>query len=88
MFWILCSMVFWWLAWREIRSPWRRDRPDPIYIPWLLLVIALAIACLWQPVRTWRFESFLEFRISQLADGKPASVHCNSVVDTLFDPNK
>lgn len=85
MLWILCSLLFWGLVVRELRGPWRTDRPEPIFVPWLLLLLALAVGCLWPPVGTWRFERFLEVRASQLAEGRPATVHCNTLFDSMLD---
>jgi hypothetical protein len=84
---MLLALFFVVLALRELLGGLRSDRRGGIYVPYLLLVTGLAIACAWLPVRTWRFERFLEDRAVLLTDGKPVSVHCNSVIDTLFDPN-
>ena len=87
MLWILGVLLFGGLAVREVFGAGRRDRQEPIYWPYLALVSALALACAWPPFSTWRFERFLEARAMQLAEGRPVSVHCNSVVDTMFDRN-
>jgi hypothetical protein len=81
----LCAIFFGWLAVREIFGRFRTDRPEPIYVPYLLLVSALAIACAWPPLSAWRFERFLERNAMRLTDGKPVSVHCNTVLDTMLD---
>lgn len=81
----LCALFFSWLAVREIFGGVRSDRPDPIFLPYLLLVSALAIACAWPPLSAWRFERFLEEKAMLLTEGKPATVHCNTLFDTMFD---
>jgi hypothetical protein len=85
MFWLLGALLFCALIVRELASAWRTDRPDPIYPPYLILLAALAAACAWPVVSMWRFERFLEEKAMLLTDGKPVSVHCNTVVDTMFD---
>lgn len=87
MLWLLGSLFFCALIVRELLGTRRADRPDPIYPPYLILLVGLALACAWPAVSTWRFERFLEGKAMLLTDGKPASVHCNSVVDTMFDRN-
>jgi len=87
MLWLLGSLFFCALIVRELVGAWRADRPDPIYLPYLILIGTLAIACAWPAVSTWRFERFLEQHAMRLTDGKPASVHCNTVLDTMFDRN-
>jgi hypothetical protein len=87
MLWIALSLAFASLAVRELHSPWRRDHPQPIHPPYLLLVSAIAVAFAWPPVSTWRFERFLESRARVLSDGRPVSVHCNTLLDTMLDPN-
>ncbi len=81
----LCALFFSWLVVREIFGSLRSDRPDPIYMPYLLLVSVLAVACAWPPLSTWRFERFLEEKAMMLTDGKPVTVHCNTVFDTMLD---
>jgi hypothetical protein len=83
----LCALFFAWLAVREIFGSLRSDRPDPIFLPYLMLVSALAAACAWPPLSAWRFERFLEEKAMLLTDGKPATVHCNTLFDTMLDPN-
>lgn len=87
MLWLLLSSLFVYLAIRELRAPWHREHPQRIYPPYLLLVCALALAFAWPPVSTWRFERFLESTARVLSDGRPVSVHCNTLFDTMLDPN-
>ena len=90
MLWILASLFFLWCAFHEIRAslvaPPGFDRPSPISKPYLAIVLGLAVAFAWPPVHTWVFERFLSRHATELADGHPAHVHCNTVWDTLFDP--
>ncbi|MFN7211486.1 MAG: hypothetical protein ACK5US_00905 [Lysobacteraceae bacterium] len=81
------SLAFVWLALRELCSPWDRHHPQPVHPPYLLLVCALAVGFAWPPVSTWRFERFLESKGRVLAEGRPVSVHCNTLLDTMLDPN-
>jgi hypothetical protein len=87
MLWILCSLFFCGLAVRELFGAGRGHRPESIYLPYLILVSALAVAFAWPPLSTWRFERFLEDKAMLLADGKRVSMHCNTVIDTMFDQN-
>jgi hypothetical protein len=90
MLWILTSLFFCWCAFREIRAsrvaPAGFDRPVPISKPYLALVLSLAVIFAWPPLHTWMFERFLSQEATVLADGRAAHVHCNTVWDTLFDP--
>ncbi len=90
MLWILTSLFFFWCAFHEIRAsviaPPGFDRPSPISTPYLAVVLSLAVIFAWPPVHTWMFERFLSRQASVLTDGHPAHVHCNTVWDTLFDP--
>ena len=89
MFWILASLFFCWCAFREIRSsfvaPPGYDFPVPITKPYLALVLTGAVLCGWPPIHTWHFERFLSDKATELADNHHATVHCNTVTDTMFD---
>jgi hypothetical protein len=89
MLWLLVSGFFLWCAYREVRSglyaPLGLSRPFPISRPYLAIVLALAGLFAWPPVYTRYFEWFLSRRASVLADGRHASVHCNTVWDTMLD---
>lgn len=41
-----------------------------------------------RPVSTWRLEKTLSRVSTQLADGRPAKTHCNSLIDTMFSPEQ
>lgn len=89
MLWILAAAFFGWLAFREVRAakvPRRGySQTQPVFKPYLFACIALSLGFAWQPVKYWRFERLLSPKATQLADGRPAHVHCNSVADTMFD---
>ena len=96
MLWILSALFFVGLAAREILGATNFFRPRPIYVPYLVGVIALAVACAWPPISKWRFEKFLSAKATELTEltgrpeharGRRASVHCNSFFDTVFDSN-
>lgn len=90
MLWILASAFFSWCAFREIRgsivAPAGFDSPSPISKPYLVLMLALAVGFAWPPVHTWYFQWFLSVKATQLADDHRAQVHCNTLFDTMLDP--
>ena len=90
MLWILASLFFFWCAFREIRdsivAPAGFDSSRPVEKPYLALVLGLAVALAWPPVHTWYFQWFLSVKATQLADGHRARVHCNTLFDTMLDP--
>lgn len=90
MLWILTSAFFLGCAFHEIHTslvaPPGFSRPTPISKPYLAIVLALALLFAWPPVHTWHFERFLSVKATELADGHPAHVHCNTVWDTMLDP--
>jgi hypothetical protein len=90
MLWILASLFFFWCAFREIRNslvaPPGFDVPAPIFKPYLALVLLLGVLLAWPPVHTWYFQQFLSSRATVLADNHRAKVHCNTIFDTMVDP--
>jgi hypothetical protein len=90
MLWLLASLFFWWCALREIRGSFVAragyDSPTPVTKPYLALVSALAFACAWPPVHTWYFEGLLSRKATELTDNHRATVHCNTLFDTMLDP--
>ena len=62
------------------------DTPRPIYKPYLAAVLLLAVLFAWPAVQRWHFEYFLSVKSTELADEHPARVHCNTVFDTMMDP--
>lgn len=90
MLWIVISLFFLWCAYREVRAslvaPPGYDSPRPIYVPYLAAVLVLAAAFAWPTVHRWHFEHFLSVKATELADNHRARVHCNTVLDTMLDP--
>ena len=93
MLWIVASLFFCWMIYREFRSRLGvragYDGPDPTPVskPYVAALVALALLFAWPPFRYWRLERALSAKATVLADGRPATVHCNTVFDTLFDTN-
>jgi hypothetical protein len=90
MLWILISLFFLWCAFREVRAsvvaPPGFDSPRPIYKPYLGIVLLLAVLFAWPTIHRWHFEHFLSVKATELADNHRARVHCNTVLDTMLDP--
>jgi hypothetical protein len=90
MLWIAISLFFLWCAYREVSAsivpPAGYDMTRPIYKPYLALVLILAVVFAWPTVHRWYFEHYLSGMATALAEGHRASVHCNTVLDTMFDP--
>jgi hypothetical protein len=90
MLWILVSLFFCWCAFREIRGSFVArpgfDSPAPISKPYLVIVLLLAAAFAWPTLHRWYFERFLSIRATILADNHRAIVHCNTLFDTMLDP--
>jgi hypothetical protein len=88
--WILASLFFVWCAFREIRAsivaPAGFDFPRPASKGYLAVVLALAAAFAWPPVHTLYFQWLLSAKATELADNHPARVHCNTLFDTMLDP--
>jgi hypothetical protein len=55
--------------------------------PYISVLSALTLLSLWQPIHTWQFQRRLSAVSTVLADSHIAHVHCNTVIDTLFDQN-
>lgn len=91
MLWILTSLFFCWLIFRELKSHWfagaglERSDPTPLHKPYVSILAALAVASAWPPFQTWRFERLLSAKATELAEFRVAKVHCNTVFDTFFD---
>lgn len=90
MLWILASLFFLWCAFREIRAgivaPAGFDYPKPVSKAYLALVLGLAAVFAWPPVHTRYFEWLLSRKATELADNHRARVHCNTLFDTMLDP--
>ena len=91
MFWILISLLLVWLIFREFRSTITAPLDMPVSRnvskPYVSILLALALLSLWQPIHTWLFQRRLSAISTELADSHVAHVHCNTVIDTLFDQN-
>jgi hypothetical protein len=90
MLWILASLFLFWCAFREVRrsiipAP-GFDFPTPISKPYLAIALSSAVILAWPPIHTWYFEGFLARRATELADNHLAKVHCNTLFDTMLDP--
>ncbi len=90
MLWIAASLFFLWCAFREVHAsivpPAGFDRTKPIYTPYLAAMLILAVLFAWPTVHRWYFEHYLSVKATQLADYHRATVHCNTVFDTMLDP--
>jgi hypothetical protein len=88
-FWLLISSFFLWCAFREIRAsivaPPGYESPRPVDEPYLALLLVLAALFAWPPLHRWHFEHLLSTRATELADDHRAHVHCNTMLDTMFD---
>jgi hypothetical protein len=78
MLWILLSLLFCWLIFRELQS-------DAIYKPYLAILVISALLSAWPPFHYWRIEHLLSAKATQLAESHRANVHCNTVFDTFLD---
>ncbi|MEI7614389.1 MAG: hypothetical protein WCK63_15930 [Betaproteobacteria bacterium] len=93
MLWILLSLFFCWLIYREFRrcrvAPLGYDHPDPTPLskPYLAILTVLSLLFAWPPFHYWQFERLLSAKATLLADKRPAKVHCNTIFDTFFDSN-
>jgi hypothetical protein len=90
MLWIIISLFFLWCAFREVRAsfvaPPGFDLPRPIEKPYLGIVLLLAALFAWPTIHRWHFEHFLSAKATELADNHRAKVHCNTLFDTMLDP--
>ena len=91
MLWIVISLFLCWLAYREFRStravPLDMPITKAVSKPYVATVLILAAASAWQPISVWRLEHYLSLKATELADGHVARLHCNTIVDTMFDQN-
>lgn len=89
MLWILISLFFFWLIFREIKGAMvprsGYARPEPAYKPYVAVCLALALSSAWYPLHYWHFQRHLSVIATELADSHPATVHCNTAFDSIFD---
>jgi hypothetical protein len=90
MLWIAASLFFLWCAFREVHAsivpPAGFDRTKPVYAPYVAAMLILAMLSAWPTLHRWYFQHYLSVKATQLADYHRASVHCNTVFDTMLDP--
>ena len=91
MLWWASAGFFLWLALRELFHglvPKQGfSQPHTILKSYVLITLLIAAACAYTPVRYWRFERFLTEKAIILSGSDQATVHCNTLFDTLLDPN-
>lgn len=93
MLWILISLFFCWMLFREFKRRWVADagfdEPDtsPVDKTYVSIMGACALLFAWPPFHYWNFERLLSRTASQLAAPRVAKVHCNTIVDTFIDSN-
>lgn len=90
MLWIVISLFFIWCAFREIHHSLVPapgfSAPTAVSKPYLAIVVALAALFAWPVLHTWYFELYLAKKATELADNHRATVHCNTMFDTMLDP--
>jgi hypothetical protein len=87
---ILISLFFCWLIYREFKqskTPTGFDCPPPmpVYKPYVVLCLIMAVLFAWTPIHYWHFQRYLSAIATELADSHPAKVHCNTAFDSMFD---
>ena len=91
MLWWTLAGFFLWLALRELYHgvvPKKGfSQPHDVFKSYVLIMLSLAAAFAYTPVRYWQFERFLTAKARILSESDRATVHCNTLFDTLFDPN-
>ena len=91
MLWWALAGFFLWLAFREIYHGFvpRKgfSQPHEIFKSYVLITLLIAAAIAYTPLRYWHFERFLTGKARILSESDKATVHCNTLFDTLFDPN-
>lgn len=86
MLWVLMSLLFVYLLYRELSNPLLEISEFSAFdIGYVAALLLLAIAFAWPPFRNWRFEKRLSEIAGVLAERPDVSVHCNSVFDAIFD---
>jgi hypothetical protein len=90
MLWLLASLFFVGCAGREIVYGFvpkpGYDRPSPPSRSYVAVMLVIAAALAWPTLHRWHFEHFLSVEATELADQHRAHVHCNTVFDTMIDP--
>ena len=73
------SLFFFWLIYRELTSDKEQSKT------YLAVLLLFALASAWPPYHYWYFARYLTKVARILAENHPATVHCNTLFDTLFD---
>ena len=82
---LFIALFFAGLALREVGAALRCvDGFSQLSKIYLSICLILAILAAWVPLKKLRFEYYLSNKATQIA-GVPASVHCNSAFDSIFD---
>jgi hypothetical protein len=89
--WWTLAGFFLWLGLREIYHGFvpRKgfSQPHTIFKSYVLITLLIAAALAYTPWRYWRFERFLTVQARILSGSQDATVHCNTLFDTMLDPN-
>lgn len=90
MLWWALAILFAWLALREIYSGFVAKpgyaAPEKISMGYVGIMLAIAVAFAYLPMRTLLFERFLTDKARILAESNKVTVHCNTFFDTAVDP--
>ena len=90
MLWWALAALFAWLGLREIYYGFVTkpgySEPQEIFKGYVALMLVIAAAFAYQPIRTLLFEQFLAKKARILAEKSNVTVHCNTLFDTAVDP--
>lgn len=90
MLWWAFAGLFVWLAVREIHAGLVAvdgfSGPQDISKAYVLLMLSIAAAFAYTPIRYFAFERFLSEKARILAESSKVTVHCNTLFDTAVDP--
>lgn len=90
MLWWAMAALFLWLALREVHYGFFARpgfaTPQAIDKSYVLVLLLIAAAFAYTPIRYWRFEQFLTDKARVLSESDKATVHCNTFFDTAIDP--
>ena len=78
----LLSLFFCWMIISTIKSPKPFTQYDLFAV---LLFLGLALLCAKLPYERWSFSRFLTKNAIIVSENLNATVHCNSVIDSIFD---
>lgn len=88
MFWyLLLAAFFAWLIYRELKRPIPFDAPRGSFSYGYLGVLGTLFAvCAWLIIDHIRFERMLTLHARELSGNPNATVHCQSLFETMVDP--